>query len=36
VSRPWSEKTGDETEQTIPFMKGYTVFNFEQIEGLPA
>ena len=28
--------TGEETEQAIPFMKGYTVFNVEQIEGLPA
>ena len=27
--------TGEETEQAIPFMKGYTVFNVEQIEGLP-
>lgn len=30
------ETTGDELEQTIPFMKGYTVFNVEQIEGLPS
>ncbi|TCO69372.1 ArdC family protein [Chromatocurvus halotolerans] len=29
------EKTGEEIEQAIPFMKGYTVFNVEQIEGLP-
>ncbi|EJW10842.1 Antirestriction protein [Rhodovulum sp. PH10] len=28
--------TGEETETEIPFMKGYTVFNVEQIEGLPA
>jgi antirestriction protein ArdC len=28
--------TGDETEREIHFMKGYTVFNVEQIEGLPA
>ena len=28
--------TGDETEHEIHFMKGYTVFNVEQIEGLPA
>ena len=27
---------GDEVEQTIPFLKGYTVFNVEQIEGLPS
>tara|TARA_R110002124_G_scaffold183401_4_gene350819 strand:+ start:50234 stop:51151 length:918 start_codon:yes stop_codon:yes gene_type:complete len=30
------ERTGDEAELTIPFMKGYTVFNVEQIEDLPA
>ena len=28
------ENTGEEIEQDIPFMKGYTVFNVEQIEGL--
>ncbi len=27
---------GEEIERTIPFMKGYVVFNVEQIEGLPA
>lgn len=27
---------GEEIEKQIPFMKGYTVFNVEQIEGLPA
>lgn len=27
--------TGQETERDIPFMKGYTVFNVEQVEGLP-
>ncbi|MEA3253284.1 MAG: zincin-like metallopeptidase domain-containing protein [Pseudomonadota bacterium] len=27
--------SGEEIDQTIPFMKGYTVFNVEQIEGLP-
>ena len=26
---------GDEIEREIPFMKGYTVFNSEQIDGLP-
>jgi antirestriction protein ArdC len=26
---------GEEIEQDIPFMKAYTVFNVEQIEGLP-
>jgi antirestriction protein ArdC len=27
--------TGEENERTIPFLKGYTVFNVEQIDGLP-
>ncbi|GJL71969.1 MAG: antirestriction protein [Nitrosomonas sp.] len=27
--------TGEEIERDIPFMKGYTVFNVDQIEGLP-
>jgi antirestriction protein ArdC len=27
--------TGEETERSIPFMKSYTVFNVEQIDGLP-
>ena len=27
--------TGEEIDQEIPFMKGYSVFNCEQIEGLP-
>lgn len=30
------ETTGDEETREIPFMKGYSVFNVEQIEGLPA
>lgn len=28
--------TGEDVEHAIPFMKGYTVFNVEQIDGLPA
>ena len=28
------EKTGDEIDREIPFLKGYTVFNVEQIDGL--
>lgn len=28
-------ETGEDVETEIPFMKGYTVFNVEQIEGLP-
>src|SRR5450755_4729402 len=27
--------TGEESEHAIPFMKGYTVFNVEQVDGLP-
>lgn len=30
------EETGEEQERDVPFMRGYTVFNVEQIEGLPA
>ncbi len=29
------EASGEEVERDIPFIKGYTVFNVEQIEGLP-
>lgn len=31
-----TDDAGKEYEQNIPFMKGYTVFNVEEIEGLPA
>ena len=31
-----TDEKGEETETEIPFMKGYTVFNAEQIDGLPA
>lgn len=30
------DDSGAETEQEIHFLKGYTVFNVEQVEGLPA
>ncbi len=30
------QDTGEEFERDVPFMKGYTVFNVEQIEDLPA
>src|ERR1700721_3753566 len=30
-----NEATGEECEREIPYMKGYTVFNVEQIDGLP-
>jgi antirestriction protein ArdC len=29
-------ETGEDAERAIPFMKGYTVFNVEQIDGLPS
>ena len=31
-----TNEQGEDTEREIPFMKGYTVFNVEQVEGLPA
>ena len=31
-----TDDKGDEIEREIPFLKGYTVFNCEQVEGLPA
>ena len=37
ITRSGTDKeTGEETEATVPFLKSYTVFNVEQIEGLPA
>lgn len=30
------EATGEDLEREIPFMKGYSVFNAEQVDGLPA
>jgi antirestriction protein ArdC len=30
-----NEATGEEEDKEIPFMKGYTVFNVEQVEDLP-
>lgn len=35
-TRKEENESGKEVERNIPFMKGYTVFNVEQIEGLPA
>ena len=32
---PREDAEGKEVEREIPFLKGYTVFNVEQIEGLP-
>jgi antirestriction protein ArdC len=34
-SKTESDDKGEEHERAIPFMKGYTVFNVAQIEGLP-
>lgn len=31
-----NEDTGEDEERDIPFMKGYTVFNAQQVDGLPA
>jgi antirestriction protein ArdC len=31
-----NDETGEDEEHKIPFMKGYTVFNVEQIDALPA
>lgn len=35
IKQDADETTGETEEQIIPFMKGYTVFNVEQIDGLP-
>ena len=34
-TRTEEDADGQEVEREIPFLKGYTVFNVEQIEGLP-
>ena len=36
ITKTEVNEKGEDTEREIPFMKGYTVFNVEQIEGLPA
>lgn len=36
ITRTETDAKGEETERSIPFMKGYTVFNAEQCENLPA
>ena len=36
ITKTETGDNGEDVEREIPFMKGYTVFNVEQIEGLPA
>ena len=36
ITKTGTDDTGADVEIEIPFMKGYTVFNAEQIDGLPA
>jgi antirestriction protein ArdC len=36
IERKETNANGEDVETAIPFLKGYTVFNCEQIEGLPA
>jgi antirestriction protein ArdC len=36
IKRTETNANGEDVETAIPFLKGYTVFNCEQIEGLPA
>src|SRR6201993_1468751 len=36
ITRTEQNDAGEDVEREIPFLKGYTVFNVEQIEGLPS
>jgi hypothetical protein len=36
ITRTETDAKGEETEREIPYMKGYTVFNAAQCDGLPA
>ena len=36
LNKTETNEDGKDVEQKIPFMRGYTVFNVEQVEGLPA
>jgi antirestriction protein ArdC len=36
ITRTETDAKGEETEREIPHMKGYTVFNAAQCDGLPA
>ncbi|HWR53976.1 MAG TPA: zincin-like metallopeptidase domain-containing protein [Bryobacteraceae bacterium] len=35
ITKTETNDQGEDTEREIPFMKGYTVFNVEQVDGLP-
>ncbi len=35
ITKTETNEKGEGTEREIPFMKGYTVFNIEQVDGLP-
>ncbi|MDR3522633.1 MAG: hypothetical protein P4L66_00865 [Acetobacteraceae bacterium] len=35
IQRTGTDANGNEVERDFPFLKGYTVFNVEQIDGLP-
>ena len=36
ITKTETDENGADVEREIPFMKGYVVFNVEQVEGLPA
>jgi hypothetical protein len=36
ITKTETNDNGDASEREIPFMKGYTVFNVEQVDNLPA
>ena len=36
ITKTETNDAGEETEREIPFLKGYTVFNVDQVEGLPS
>ncbi len=36
ITKTEHNERGEDVERSIPFMKGYTVFNVEQVDGLPA
>lgn len=36
ITKTETNDAGEETEREIPFLKGSTVFNVDQVEGLPS